>query len=59
MGTDKNSTFPNADAWAANLPHARADFAAAFPKKPVAAPTVSAEDEYRRFAQLDLSNLGR
>jgi hypothetical protein len=60
MVADKIDSFPNADAWAATMPPVREQFTAAFPKKAAvaAAPKNETDDEYKRFAKLDLSNIG-
>ena len=52
----RKPTFPDSDAWAANMTPLTGSFAVAAAKRGPRSPETAAEAEYDRFARMDFSN---
>lgn len=59
----ETSEFPDGDAWADHMPDVRGGFSTSSVRKQplpaVTAPESTSNDEYKTFASLDLTNIGR
>lgn len=58
MTTEKDTEFPESEAWAAALPKVRKDFSTSSLRKTTGS-EASPSGEYVHFAGLDFSNLGK